>query len=112
MQTEPVFDWTNHKRLWNRLAETGGTSKNHVFKELQLPWSGYDCFACDYDNELKFSADGVCENCPFGDFSKKPGCLFRLYDKWQNSNCIKERKSIALNIARLPLRTDMEVLTK
>jgi hypothetical protein len=110
---EIVFDWTNHKRLWNLLAEIGTIDKMYALHLLNLPIKElpdivYNCFACDY--VLKYEEDS-CENCPFGNQSEEP-CLYGLFDLWIESRSVEERKVYAKMIANLPIRTDVEVLTK
>lgn len=78
-----TFDYTNHRALWNWLAESGA-----LYKESWPEWEENGgkttacfcrCFACDYSNDS-------CEECPLDIpvelVTDEHSCLGGLYRAW------------------------------
>lgn len=71
---ENVFDHTNHKRMWQWLAENPGKEKDEwpkwEFNGGHIPEALNDCFACDYTKAPFTDHRGVtrfqveCKRCP------------------------------------------------
>ena len=105
-----VFDYTAHKNFWQYQAERANADLGDRTK-----------FACDYAFHVLCNVEGThepwvtnrCKYCPFGNFEGK-GCLGGLdfeFGVASTYDC-KDAFNLACRIRDLPLRTDIEVLTK
>jgi hypothetical protein len=100
-----------HKKLWTKLARTGGRSKREALSNLKLDFIQDDCFACEFVDRR---ANG-CAKCPI---TWRPDqyqtvlqglvpCSLNensetLYSRWFAESSKSVRKSLAKQIAELP----------
>lgn len=110
LNIKPIFDWTNHKKLWNWLAENPTKTKydwigwKHNGGYIYIDTIDSECFACDY-------ANSVCKFCPLKVSNNSFfTCLDGLYEDWGISGSYNEVSEIALKIAKLSVKEG--VLTK
>ena len=110
------FRWEEHKRLWNWLSENPEATKSDWPEWNIIGHSVNHCFACDFqsafrekNNVEKAYMDSTCNFCPLSKNSSclMRNCLGRLYYQWAWGP-IKERTALALKIANLPLRYDLD----
>ena len=114
------FRWEEHKRLWNWLSENPEATKSDWPEWNIIGHSVNHCFACDFQSAFKEKNNvenaymhSICNFCPL---SKNSSCLIRnclggLYYQWAWAwawEPIKERPALALKIANLPLRDDLD----
>ena len=105
------FDHTNHKKLWNWLAENPDKNKDEwpeweknggtVKRAVSL------CFACDYVEDSMLT----CYECPLDwPFQKDTmkTCSHSLFGLWLPYN--KDSAEIALQIANLPVKEGVETI--
>ena len=110
------FKWEEHKRLWIWLSENPGATKSDWPEWNIYGHSMTHCFACDFQSAFREKNNvenaymgSTCNFCPL---SKNSSCLMRnclgsLYYQWACGS-IKERPALALKIANLPLRDDLD----
>ena len=104
-----IFNHTAHKELWNYLAENPTKWKEDWpgWKINGGEYSKVDshCFACE------FTICGTCYDCPL---IWPSGCCTNysgLYKKWVEEDInLKERTSLALQIANLPVKEGVETI--
>lgn len=105
-----VFNHTAHKNFWQHQAEHSNVDLGDRTK-----------FACDYAFHMLCNVEGSheswdvakCKYCPFGNFEGK-GCFGGLNFEFGVASTYngKDASNLARKIMDLPLRTDIEVLTK
>ena len=103
-----MFDHTNHKKLWNWLAENPEMEKED-WPEWEdnggsVLWVFYHCFACGY-------AKLECSACPL--IWPSGRCLTDngIYEKWANK-CAEDpetRKELARQIANLSVKKGIKI---
>ena len=112
------FDHTNHKKLWNWLAENPDKEKTDwpewVYNEGHTHSVTVDCFACDYADEMR----GKCGACPLiwpvnSDGQARCDLRGGLWEMWASirpSKRSKNRVKYALQIANLPVKDGVETI--
>ena len=104
-----IFNHTAHKELWSYLAENP-TKQKEDWPEWKVNGGKYssvdgNCFACE------FTTDSTCCDCPLiwpGGWCA--GCYW-LYKKWAEEDIsLKERTSLALQIANLPVKKGIKTI--
>lgn len=102
-----VFELTLHRILWNWLA-TNPLSEKSDWPEWTYNGGSIeeilsDCFACGY-------ADIECAKCPL--VWPEVRCCHSnktyIFTQWDNSSDLKERSKLALIIANLPVKSNVE----
>ena len=115
------FDHTNHKKLWNWLAENPDKEKTD-WPEWEKNGGRVkrvrsNCFACEYAEGRTCEDERVdlCEDCPLVWHLKgvdKPRCNLSsgLWSAWFWENTLKKRGEYALQIANLPVKDGVETI--
>ena len=105
-----VFNHTAHKKLWTWLSENPEMGKDD-WPGWKVNGGEYDkvyrlCFACE------FIVDDACCDCPLI-WPHNECCTERhgLYKRWASKCTVtKNRTSLALQIANLPVRDGIETI--
>ena len=110
------FDHTNHKKLWNWLAENPDKEKSDWPEWKENGWEIKRavslCFACDY---VKHNCL-LCYECPLiwpENKNSTRNCYDAnsgLFNKYFYSRDLKERSKYAFQIANLPVKDGVETI--
>ena len=123
------FDHTNHKKLWNWLADNPDKNKKDwpewTFNGGDVCEVSDGCFACDYREayeELAYACEeglysggkSSCNSCPLkwpkdasGQLRCRHGGLWTL---WLSADNSVTRSKYALQIANLPVKDGVETI--
>ena len=110
------FDHTNHKKLWNWLAENPDMEKSDwpewVFNGGSVEEVEQLCFACQYTTTPNGRFDS-CSNCPVI-WKKNKGlyhCINHEFGEWDFAEAgSQKRRNYALRIANLPVKDGVETI--
>ena len=96
-----------HYKLWNELAETGGSSKvqafHDVFASKDVPIPQDYCFACQ--ECIDRGDPHECTKCPLTE-NAVAHCLNGLFDAWCEECDPAKRKLLAAQIRDLPWKEE------
>jgi len=104
--------------LWDRLAETGSSSKGWIINDLWVEgklWKhvyNYKCPFCEYLRNEDDEADiAGCQECLWpGDKNQRIRCQHgstNLFRKWMNASEEEETKRAARNILNMLLKIEI-----